>query len=410
MNHARFSPSAAHRWIPCPGSVALSDGLKDEGSEYAAEGNAAHELATMVFEHPQQQALAFLGRKIKVGEREFEVDEEMASNVQIYVDKVKEYAGAGQIFVEQRVPLEKFTGEKDAEGTSDVIVILDDEIQVHDLKYGRGKRVEVERNPQTMLYGLGTVEKFGALGDFKRVRLVIHQPRLGPESEWDCPLPELELFKETITNAVATAEVAIKFKANWEKDPDAAYLVPGDEQCQYCKAKATCPALAKKVADTVGKAFEFLAAVTDKEIKAGAVDQLMPASDIHLKMQSVDLIEDWCKAIRAHVEALLFDGKPVEGYKLVEGRRGARKWTDEKTVEELMRKTFRLTIEEAFNLKLISPTQAEKVLKETPKRWGKLQDLITQSEGKPSVAAESDKRPALVIAPTADAFEDHSLV
>ena len=50
--------------------------------------------------------------------------------------------------------------------------------------------------------------------------------------------------------------------------------------------------------------------------------------------------------------------------------------------------------------------EAEKLLKDSPKRWDRVQSLITQSEGKPSVAPESDKRPALVITPTENDFEN----
>jgi len=40
------------------------------------------------------------------------------------------------------------------------------------------------------------------------------------------------------------------------------------------------------------------------------------------------------------------------------------------------------------------------------KRWNQLLPLITQSDGKPSVAPVSDKRPAISVAPNADGMED----
>jgi hypothetical protein len=67
---------------------------------------------------------------------------------------------------------------------------------------------------------------------------------------------------------------------------------------------------------------------------------------------------------------------------------------------------MRLKQEQMYNFKLISPTQADKLLaKESPRRWKKVEALVTQRDGSPSVAPESDKRPALVIAPPADDFE-----
>jgi hypothetical protein len=67
------------------------------------------------------------------------------------------------------------------------------------------------------------------------------------------------------------------------------------------------------------------------------------------------------------------------------------------TEAEQLFKSFRMTTEEMYDLKLISPTTAEKRLKEHPKRWHKVIPLITQSDGALSVASESDKRPAVTV-------------
>ena len=98
----------------------------------------------------------------------------------------------------------------------------------------------------------------------------------------------------------------------------------------------------------------------------------------------------------------------MPGYKLVEGRRGARKWANAEEVEATM-KSMRMKLEAMYDFSLISPTTAEKLHNDGtigPRQWPKLQGLITQSEGKPSVAPDTDKRPALVIAAAADEFAD----
>lgn len=184
-------------------------------------------------------------------------------------------------------------------------------------------------------------------------------------------------------------------------------LNPAEKTCRWCSAKATCPALAKKVQEDVGAEFE---AMQDDAIPL--IESLgIPTDDtLTAKMNAVGLIEDWCKAVRAEVERRLFAGVPVEGYKLVEGRRGSRKWTNEQEVEATL-KSMRLKLEEMYDFSLISPTTADKLHKAGtigPRQWPRLQDLITQSEGKPSVAPASDKRPALVIAAAADEFVDVS--
>ncbi|MGJ7321623.1 DUF2800 domain-containing protein, partial [Morganella morganii] len=69
---------------------------------------------------------------------------------------------------------------------------------------------------------------------------------------------------------------------------------------------------------------------------------------------------------------------------------------------------FRLKQDQMYSMKVISPTQAEKLIKkDSPRRWTKLEALITRSDGKPTVAPETDPRPALVINPETD-FDDVS--
>ena len=61
-----------------------------------------------------------------------------------------------------------------------------------------------------------------------------------------------------------------------------------------------------------------------------------------------------------------------------------------------------------YDLSLISPTTAEKLAGAGtigPRQWKKVIPLITRSEGSPSVAPESDKRPALVVGGNTDDFD-----
>ena len=131
------------------------------------------------------------------------------------------------------------------------------------------------------------------------------------------------------------------------------------------------------------------------------------ADFLSVALSKVDLIEDWCKAIRTEAERRLFAGEEVPGYKVVAGKKGARAWDKSVDVEALL-KTMRLKDDEMYDRKVISPTTAEKLAKAGtigPRQWGKLQEVITQSEGKPHVAPLSDSRPALEIKPVADDFE-----
>jgi hypothetical protein len=373
--HSVLSPSGAHRWMRCPGSIAAESGMPDTSSKYAAEGTAAHELASKCLEL-DANAEAVIGDTITVEGFDFTVTAEMARHVNDYCKLVREYAEGGQLLVERRVNFSEAIGVPNSTGTSDAIVIHPDRITVIDLKYGMGVKVDATENEQLQLYALGALHDYDVLGDFQEIVMVVHQPRLNHVSEWSIPAAKLEEFRE---NARLAAIEAL--------DHSNPRLEPGEKQCRFCKAKATCPALKAEISDTVGG----IASPSDfADLAVAEEDELSQA------MQRVELVEQWCKAIRAEVERRLLAGEAVAGFKLVEGRRGNRAWTNEDEVEKLF-KSFRFKKEEMYDFKLISPTKAEKLLKSNPGRWEKVNALTSRGDGKPSVAPATDRRPALAV-------------
>lgn len=413
--HSKWSASNFKKMMLCPGSKVLEVGQANTTSIYAAEGTAAHQLLEWVLTG-ETPAAGYIGRILDVDSFEIEVTAEMAEYIQGVADRVRDVQGEdGVLFVEQKLHYAAYLNvpEDEGWGTGDVVIARGDELIVIDLKYGRGKLVDVKQNPQLMLYGLGALAKFNGLaGDFERVRLIIEQPRVNEKpSEWDCTVEELEAWgNSTARSAVVTvlnAERLREMELNvWEET----FLRPGEEQCQFCRAKATCPALRNEVATTVSSSEP----ATPDEF--AELEPVKPDADdspdwIAACLTRVDLIEDWCKAIRAEAERRLLEGKEVPGYKVVTGKRGNRAWGNAKEAEETM-KSMRLKLEEMYDLKLISPTTAEKLAKAGaigPRQWPKLQALITQADGKPHVAPVSDPRPALEMKPVTDDFVVESL-
>lgn len=402
--HAKLSPSGAHRWMACPGSVVLEADYPDQGSVFADEGTAAHTLAAYVLQD-KTEADDYIGEVIHVGERKFTVDKAMAGHVGNYAKLVRDLAAGHTLLVERKVPIGHLTGETGATGTADAVIINGAErnLTVVDLKYGMGVQVDAVENPQLQMYALGAYEAYSVLADFDTVSMYIHMPRLNHVSEYHISVAELLKFADEVQMAATDVSDA---HADGAKASHFAreYLQPGEKQCRFCKAKATCPALLAEVTEVVGgkpaTADDFAQFAPDAADEIGSVG----GNYLSVAMAKVGLVEDWCKAIRAEVERRLLKGDTVPGYKLVEGKLGNRQWTSQDEAEAAM-KSMRLKQDEMYERRLISPTAAEKVLKQTPGKWDKLQKLITRNPGKPSVAPAADKRPALAVhTATADDF------
>ena len=397
MAHAKYSPSGASRWIACPGSVSLEEGFPDSSSEFADEGSAAHFLASTALTE-KNDAKHYINRKIAVyNDREewvqsdcpkdariFTVNPEMVENVQVYIDIVRYLPG--DLYIEQKYGIGHLTGEADAKGTADAVIIHEGKITIVDLKYGRGVKVEAEGNYQLGMYAAAAIEHWSFCEEFHSVELVICQPRINHLDIWDTDIEWIDMLTRNVDLAVRRSQ---------ESEPE---FVPGGKQCKFCKAKAACPALTNHVMTVIADDFVDI----EKDIKpqiANAKDRTVDNALLGNLMASLDLIEDWCKAIRGRTEAELFAGKEVPGYKLVEGRRGSRRWNDANGVETLM-KSMRIKTDVMYDRTLISPTTAERLAKSGeigPRQWPQLKGLISQSEGKPSVAPATDKRRAISI-------------
>lgn len=255
-------------------------------------------------------------------------------------------------------------------------------------------------NRQLAMYAHGALTQNKWMGSFKRVRMIIVQPRLNHVSEFSMTVEALEKYVDTLRVAAEETRTNPKF-------------VPSGDNCFFCKGRRTCPERERLVLETTLGDFEDLTAVSE------------PAPIVRHRLgdlfDKLSMIRDWCDDVHEQVVQALTAHEPVErsdglSYKLVAGRRGHRAWTDPKLVEELML-GYRIKAEHMYTRKLISPTDAAALAKqkkrakggeEPPepilgkKRWERLQQLIVQPDGKPEVALETDHRPSIEVAD----FED----
>lgn len=363
--HARLSASGADRWARCAGSVSAEEGFQDKGSDFAAEGTTAHALAEYCLANDVSCAscvgMTFENRQ---------VDADMCDYVQLYVDYVKQYSGTH--FYEQRVDFSEWVPE--GFGTSDAIIVdaKKKRLVIADLKYGKGVRVDAEQNYQGQLYALGALSEFGAFADIDSILICIVQPRLDHISEWEISVSELLEFGHFICERAKLA-----CQPNAER-------TPGEKQCQWCKAKATCPALYNLTQQTLLQSFEVIEIDTLPKLNTLSEQQLKLALD------NRKLIESWLSSVEQYATEQILDGKSIGGYKLVEGR-SVRQWVDEAQAEKALSERFGES--EIYKKTFISVAQAEKLLGK--KQADVLHELVTKPQGKPTLAPESDKRPPI---------------
>lgn len=426
-DHARFSPSSVSRRMLCPGSLALEEQVPHKTSDYAEEGTAAHELMEWAFQDGATLLSKYKGRKTRNG---WKINDEMIENVQIFITNIyttvenfKALGAKVSIFCEERVSfaaemgdIEEDNDDENFFGTADIILIAEFPdgtaiISIDDLKYGKGVQVEAKNNKQTLTYALAVVSLYGMLYDIKRVRMAIHQPRLDHMSEWEVPIERVYKFREKLKPAAKLAisiADALKAKTTTVKKIDkAGNLVPGKDQCFFCRAKNHCPARARFLLSEVDGMFEDLSDEVDVKKAIDDLDEgLISTAQAEQFGLILDDLEDWVRGMRGRLMSELYNGKELEHWKLVAGRKGHRAWTNLDKAEKAL-KAMRLSEKEMYERTLISPTTAEKIFaKDNPRRWHKLKKLIHQPDGKPKLAPISDKRPAFKPLNVEELFDD----
>ena len=400
--HAVVSPSKAATILPCPASVALSRDVPDESSSFAEEGTRAHRMAELALQlrprTPEEDAEWL----------ELIKDDEMREAVAQYVSRIRGFKPETLDFfkVECRLPLEPVTTEKDAFGTADCLLIVGHTLHVFDLKYGKGVRVSAQGNIQLESYGLAAlalIDPDGLWYGIDSVELHIVQPRMENYSTAKYSRETLEAQLVNIAHSARRAlylyehpeDIRIGHPFLCKDGTKGDFATPNEDICRFCKAKAKCPVLASQVAATVDADFEVL----EKTEPVKPAELAVPADPQRLAKawKYLPVIRMWCDAVEASIYSRMQAGEAFEGYKLVAGRAGPRKWSDAKAAEEIVRKA--LTVAQAYDRKVISPTTAEKYHKSGeigPKHWAQLEALITRSDGKPIIVADSDPRPSLV--------------
>ncbi len=359
MNHSNIvGGSTAKRVINCPGSVKLVQQMPPKpSSEHADRGTLLHDVIAelLEFDKPPQQCIgAQYNDQVLTQEL---LDEKiipaLAALDVVDPDKAMEY------MVETRVGFGDYL--PGVFGSTDLLGRLGNRAIVLDWKFGDGVMVNAQDNDQLLFYAAAAMRTDACKWVFEgadEIELIIVQP---PEiRRWVTDKARVVSFEQELAKAVRRAQ------------QDDAPIKTG-EHCRWCAAKPICPQM------------------------NGAIDRVIHQQIVNLNkdqlseyLAKADMMEDWIKDLRALAFQVLESGAEVPGYKLV-AKRGTRQWVEEAAIEAWVDAN---NIKDAYDVKIKSPAQMEKVLKKHGKELPS--DLVTTVSSGSTLAPESDPRPAVL--------------
>ena len=370
--HAFLSASASHRWLNCPPSAKLSEGIPDQSSPYAQEGTDCHALCAYLVEKALGREAEDPTESLTYYNAEMQsCADEYCSYVMEQLEAAKKYCTDPMVFIEQRLDFSRYV--ENGFGTGDCIIVADQVLQIIDYKHGLGVLVEAEENSQMMCYALGALEAFDDLYDIDRITMTIFQPRRDNISTWSCSKKDLLSWAEEVLKP--TAALAYEGKGEFK----------AGDHCQFCKAKATCRKRAEYNLELAKYDFAMPDTLDEMEIAA-----ILP---------KIDQLISWGSDLKDYALVQAQAGTHYEGFKVVEGRSN-RKYIDEDQVAS----TVSAAGFDPYEKKLLGVTAMSSLLGK--KKFEELLGgLIYKPPGKPTLVPESDKRPAMNTA--ADDFKDN---
>ena len=352
--------STAKRVIGCPGSVALCAKMPPKpSSKYADEGTLLHNVMDLILTTGQTPE-SFVGMEyegIKLTEELIneKVYPALAALDAVDPNKEMEYATETRVGFGDLLP--------GVFGSTDLLGRIGRRAFILDWKFGSGVPVDAEDNPQLMFYAaaaMRTPEVQWVFDDCDEIECIIVQPP--SVKRWTTDKKRIKAFEQELLMAVKIAQL-----------PDAP-INTGDH-CRWCAAKPTCPKMTGAV---------------DRAVHAQL--DILNVAQISSYLKQADMLEQWITDLRALAHQVLEAGKPVPGYKLV-AKRAIRQWGDDDQALVAMLNEG-IPEEELTTVKVISPAQAEKVLKKHGKQLPANQ-VVAVSSGS-TLAEESDPRPAVL--------------
>jgi len=361
-------PSKIAAYAYCPGMAVLDERIEPEPPNQAMlEGTRAHHIA----------AKCLKAGVWKTSDLEFKrTPAEILKNIDEYLDMIRERTG-DQPDSESRTEKKVFGKwiHKNLEGTPDHVIMNHSATwSIIDLKYGQGHMVEACENLQLAAYALMILgEK--APPECKALELIIFQPRATHGEKlkiWNLSPSELyEVWLPKIQDTIRKVENKVE-----EFNPG-----PGCAD-HFCNCAHICPAIKKLAYDNAVIEFEKneITLPEPAEFTQDDMGKFLLFESVYSK---------WSKSCYSKCLEYLENGGEIPGYKLVLSK------TNRKLKPEMEHELEKYFGDEAFDYKPKGISSLEKLFKS--KSDLNFDDFIFKPEGKPTIAPESDKRPALNI-------------
>jgi hypothetical protein len=363
-------PSAASRWIACPASVRLSQGIPDSPSSDAAQaGTAIHALAEdcYLFDEDPMEYIGTTKEGVKLAQWHCEMARDHVEQIQ----EVEDFTGKHTVKIEDKVTYIE-TREVTLRGTADVIGLGWDVdcLVICDLK--TGAQYVDEDSDQMKIYALGAIKKYGL--SLKHIELRINQPRTGGLRIHSMTLEDLRKWEDTVLMPAIDAVI----------DPNS-QPKPSEKACQYCPAKLTCPAQAA--------AFELVAAqepgiVTMKKEDIPAVMRRLSDDQVSDLLDRAPIVEAFVDALRKHAKERMEQGGVLQGWQLAP-KRATRKWVSEESAKAALIEAG-LPVDKLYITEFISPAEAEKLLDKEHR--GILEELTKKESSGTTIARDASLR------------------
>lgn len=328
-DHSRLSPSAAHRWVHCPGSIQMSEQFPDTSGAAALEGEATHWVGSEVLSG--RGGDPFVGRIAPCG---VVITEEMVDAAKVYVAAVHSVTAVSKRLVEHSVKIP--TVHLECHGTPDCVVFGElEELHVFDLKYGFGV-VEPWDNWQLICYAAAHITPATRF-----VSLHIVQPRPfhyeGPHRTWRVGV---NIIAERVAKLRAAAEEALS----------ATPRTVSGTHCHYCTAM-------KNNACSTGRG----AAGNAIDLISHTRVELMSPEALSYALHTIFRAEEAIKFIRVGLESqaqgIFNKGGNVPGWMLQAGT-GRQNWNV--PVGEVIALSQVMGIDLCKSVATITPAQARK--------------------------------------------------